>query len=317
MDARDDLIVKVQSGEMKLDEGEAEAARLGLKQLASKPDARAFDPMRETFWTLPMSVAWIAYRTPDAVREWWQNYRAQCRHWLYMDRWKGEGRSGYDLVPWSSASLAGLRMNDGFEARPDRDADYSMTIKDATDALFEAICSGCFETVARDAETGERHTILDIKWRDLALVENWEGERICTRVGEGQGPVKYTDIVLPSGAVRGLWDIRRPAPDPVMLPELWPMDRGGHMPLYCAAQWIATKGGAVIFDPLDVERWKPAFAELLARISSDEVGVTGFRKGMREPVPGYHFADVSVSYPFADTPIEIIMGDERYLQSHT
>jgi hypothetical protein len=46
------------------------------------------------------------------------------------------------------------------------------------------------------------------------------------------------------------------------------------------------------------------------------VKVIGCRDGTREPVPGYQFAGLRVSYPFIDTPIELILGDEMYLQSY-
>ena len=38
-------------------EAEFEAKRLGLEPLASAPDPNDYDPMREPFWTLPMTVA--------------------------------------------------------------------------------------------------------------------------------------------------------------------------------------------------------------------------------------------------------------------
>lgn len=93
-------------------------------------------------------------------------------------------------------------------------------------------------------------------------------------------------------------------------------DGPGFIPLYCAAQWIATEGGTIDFDPTDLDRWRAAYGELLARISSDEMKVIGFRNGMREPVPGYQFAGVKVSYPFVDMPLELILSDEMYLQSY-
>jgi hypothetical protein len=89
----------------------------------------------------------------------------------------------------------------------------------------------------------------------------------------------------------------------------------GYMPLYCAAQWIATRGGSVTFDPSDESVWKDAYDQLLARISSEEIKVIGTRDGRRQPVPGYHFAGCRVDYPFADSPFELLLSEELYLWS--
>src|SRR5262249_42297576 len=74
---RDDLIDKVRRGEMKPAEAEAEAARLGMKPFAVEADPVEFDPFRETWWTLPMTITWIAWRSPDRVREWWDRCRSE------------------------------------------------------------------------------------------------------------------------------------------------------------------------------------------------------------------------------------------------
>jgi hypothetical protein len=64
---RDDLIDDVRKGRLTPEQAEAEAARLSIGELARQPDRRAFKPMGEPFWTLPMAVAWIAWRSPDRV----------------------------------------------------------------------------------------------------------------------------------------------------------------------------------------------------------------------------------------------------------
>lgn len=80
---RDELIDRVRYGRLTPAEAEAEAAHLGLERLASRPDPSQFDPMRETWWTLPMAIAWIARRSPDEVRE----------SWIHTDQNVGSGIS--------------------------------------------------------------------------------------------------------------------------------------------------------------------------------------------------------------------------------
>jgi hypothetical protein len=89
------------------------------------------------------------------------------------------------------------------------------------------------------------------------------------------------------------------------------------MPLYCAAQWIAAKGGAVQFDPEDRTIWKRTFDDLLAHMASGDVQVSGVRKGEREHVTVLHFVDCPVCHPFCDDlTFEIITSNELYLRSY-
>jgi hypothetical protein len=92
-------------------------------------------------------------------------------------------------------------------------------------------------------------------------------------------------------------------------------DGAGYVPLFCAAQWIATRGGSVSFDPSDESVWKPAYERLLARIASEEIKVVGIRNGERQRVPGYHFAGCKIRYPFVEEPFELLPSNELYLSS--
>jgi hypothetical protein len=113
-------------------------------------------------------------------------------------------------------------------------------------------------------------------------------------------------------AMTGMCATKQPA-----LPETIPPTGAGNMPLYCAAQWIATEGGKRKFDPNDQSIWKAAFDDLLAHLSSGQVKVIGVRNGKREPVPGHHFAGCPVNYPFSAAPMALLLGEEIYLCSHT
>ena len=99
------------------------------------------------------------------------------------------------------------------------------------------------------------------------------------------------------------------------LAELMKPEGPGYVPLYCAAQWIATHGGSISFDPSDASVWKPAYEQLLARIASEEIKVVGIRNGERQPVAAHHFAGIRVSYPFVEEPFELLLSDELYLSS--
>src|SRR5262245_54940762 len=99
------------------------------------------------------------------------------------------------------------------------------------------------------------------------------------------------------------------------LPRLVPPEGPGYMPLFSAAQWIATRGGTVEINPGDLSVWQDAFAQLLARIASEEVTVTGMRDGEREKLQAHIFAGIPVDFPFHDTPFDLLLSEELYLSS--
>jgi hypothetical protein len=91
---------------------------------------------------------------------------------------------------------------------------------------------------------------------------------------------------------------------------------GGYMPLSQAAYWIATNGGTKSFDVNNQAAWKSAYDELLAHIASNDVQIIGQSSGgMNEEIDGFHFARLRVSYPYHDTPSELLFGSESYIES--
>jgi len=109
--------------------------------------------------------------------------------------------------------------------------------------------------------------------------------------------------------------VRRVKPN--RLPEPVKPDGAGYMALYCAAQWIATRGGTLEINPLDEGPWREAFKDLLDRIASENVKVVGVRDGVTKPehISGIHFASCLVAYPFSDTHLDLILGEELCLFS--
>ncbi len=87
----------------------------------------------------------------------------------------------------------------------------------------------------------------------------------------------------------------------------------GYMPLYCAANWIATKGATVNFDLEDLAAWKPVFAELLAVIVSEKVRVVGNRDNAQEVVAGHHFVGCAIQYPHHTVDFDLAIGDDLWL----
>ena len=158
----------VQHGEMTPADAESEAKRLGLGPFASEPDPNDYSPMREPFWTLPMTVAWIAYRTEDAVRNWWDEYRKEC--FWYFQEWRvgpdGPVYQGHFLKRRSNATLVRLQMADA-----KRDVAHPMSVAEAIDVLWQALRSGDLDASGIDEDTGQRVPIPAQQWHDLTWFE--------------------------------------------------------------------------------------------------------------------------------------------------
>ncbi|MEC5383070.1 hypothetical protein VSX64_19765 [Aurantimonas sp. C2-6-R+9] len=308
-----ELFERAKLGEITGEEADAEAIRLGLGSLSRQPGADDYRPEAQTHWTLPMAVAWIAYLDLNEVREWSALYRAECFDWLWQRCRRGlDGPiyEGWHLEQRSKPTLALLGISAAIDRAEGEEA-LNMSIREAQEALWIALREGFFTASGIDTETNRRVEIPGLEWHELVAVE---GRGEADEVRRGMMSTGYRDVLVPSVAVRGFW--RRPVERVERLPPTVHPDGDGFMPLVCAAQWIATEGGGVQFDPADESRWAHAYDLLLSAIASEGVRVVGTRAGVREPVPGYHFAGCRVDYPFSDAPLDMIMSEDLYLRSY-
>ena len=91
--------------------------RLGHGNLSGEPHEDNFDPMGETWWTLPMTVAWIAWRRPKFVRARWPEFSRNCWDWHYREwRLGPDVHSGHFLEQRREANLNMLRLSETIEA---------------------------------------------------------------------------------------------------------------------------------------------------------------------------------------------------------
>jgi hypothetical protein len=70
----------------------------------------------------------------------------------------------------------------------------------------------------------------------------------------------------------------------------------GYMPLYCAAQWIATAGHAVPWDVPADELWCRDYRLLCDAIASEDVKLVGDWEGETKPVPPHLLASCEISH---------------------
>lgn len=312
---RDQIIEDVRYGRLTPDEAERAAEQFGFGPLAGCPNPKNFDPMQEAGWTLPMAVAWIMWRNPEGVLSYFDPYRTECLDWHFR-KWRigfdGPIFEGHFLEPRSSATLSRLSLEDHFSDAEDRDERPILRFAKARQMLWRALQENILHATGVPNDSAQRVEIPDHEWHDLQSVEEAGRDVLRTGLLSSMG---YSNIVFSRVSVVSVWPARQLSNATAQLPPPIAPEGAGYFPLYCAAHWIATGGGAVNFDPTDAEGWSAAFSDLLARIASNKIETTGIRNGIREKVEGHIFASLRVDYPFSDAPLDLILSDELHLCS--
>lgn len=109
--------------------------------------------------------------------------------------------------------------------------------------------------------------------------------------------------------------------------ELLPFtpDQNGHVPLYCAALWLATQGGTKTINPDDPVVWKEAFDQLLTTVIAREIAVFGVKTGPahlpfqnpdspgRIEIEAHRFVDCVVIYPYHEGDYDLSLGEDDFL----
>jgi hypothetical protein len=317
-DPHDEIAEAVQYGRMTPDEAETKLKDLGLPPLAPQPNPADYNPMGLVWWTLPMTVAWIVWRTSADVREAWDAFRKEGSFWVH-ERWRagfdGPVYEGWKLRPLAPAKLSMLMLTEVHRRTEAKLPGEAISIGDATKALWRVLEAGALDGVGKKDHLDAPVPIPDHQWHNLAAIEEGGRDVVRHRERHGYSWRGYVDVSFRRQDVMAIWPPSRMEARGLSLPATMRPEGPGHMPLYCAAQWIATKGGTRDFDPTHATTWEQAYAELLARISSNQVTVTGVRNGVREKLDGYLFPSIAIDYPFADTSIDLFK-DELHLESY-
>jgi hypothetical protein len=317
---RDDLIDDVQNGRMSPEAAEEEAVRLGLPPLARVPDPASYNPMGETWWTLVMAIAWIAWRSPRKVCEFWDTYRRECWDWHYRGVRQGPGtpvQGRWFLKQREPATLSRLILEANYDKANGLLPNDWISVEAAKAKLWKPLSDNVMQATGMERPNGEeRVSIPDHEWCDLAPFQRKGRTVLLVRKGQSvAGASGYNDVMVLRQSVMALWPLDRREECDKLLPPTMSPDGPGYMPLYCAAQWIATQGGNFTFDPHHTPNWHAPYADLRARISSGEVTVTGVWDGIGGKLDPHLFASVRVAYPFSYEPLDLILSEDLYLAS--
>ena len=290
---RDEIADAVLHGRLTPNEAEARLKELGLPPLASDPNPADFNPMGEVWWTLPMTIAWIAWRSSSDVTRAWEVYRREKSYWEEWT-WRlppdGEVHTGFVVKASPPASLSILEITEIYRTRRGTLPNGAITVKAAQQKLWHALAANVFQATGINTETGERQVISDHQWHDLESIEEEGRDVLRRRRRHGVSKHGYDDIAFRRQNIMAIWQPSRIEQRQVELPPPMSPHGPGYMPLYCAAQWIATRGGTFKFDTSYQPIWEQAYTELLARIASDDVAATATYEGKPVKLEGFMFA---------------------------
>jgi hypothetical protein len=158
------------------------------------------DVLREPYWTLPMAVAWIAWRKiDDVVKRFWP-YAKQGGHWR-ESRGPNQTQTGWVWEDTDEPKLSDLMF---FEAAETYDDNAPIQfIKESREELWRALQSG--EISAIGSEGGRSHQkIASERWASLEIQPVLQGREY---VGAGQygDSEKIYDVRFLSKDLMQLW----------------------------------------------------------------------------------------------------------------
>jgi hypothetical protein len=315
--ARDIVIHKARVGEITPEEAEAEAERQGFGPLATKPSPVDFDPTLMPDWSLPMALAWIAWRTIDAVREHCADYREKCLLWFpgscnvpTEDGREFKRVDGYELRSLQRSTSVRLALVEAHLSSEEKlPQTCQMTIAKAERELFSALAAGNLVAIGKD----DARRVVDIpqrEWPYLHLFEEQESD-VLKRDALDATPA-FTEIKLWKSDLQRLWPeflVQSYMIEPMMQPGT-----AGYVPFCAALHWIMTRGGTVDKNLEDFGSWEACVQRLLPLLSTGEVQIVGRPStgGPATIIASETFAGVLVSHALKDD-LWVIVGYDPWI----
>jgi hypothetical protein len=203
--SRSSIYARFRLGEITQEEAEAEAQAAGIGTLECHPNPADFDPMAEPRWTLPMTLAWIIYRSVDSVRALMDSFQAATRIWLQKDYVSENGQTEKKL------DLVSPRRKSPFDVineavRADDSSAQALSGIAARDDLLRKLKSG--ELQAFGIGRGESmHTpISPITWETITTFFLDEPRIQASDIGTFlEENARFQEVRVESSKVRELW----------------------------------------------------------------------------------------------------------------
>jgi hypothetical protein len=309
-DERDLLIERVRIGEISPEDAEAEAREKGHGPLATTPSPEKFDPFEDREWSIPMVLAWIAFRSPDRVRDFNDAWRSESWFWKSRRGPKGaSSKSGWALVQRNPVTVMALQTA-GSAVSETETLDLTEV---ARRQLWPALRDGIFEATGVETKSGKQTVIPREFWTDPVLKDVRGKESLSVRF-EASPSSGFDHVRIGRAAVLSAWPAKPPPPE--RLPDLVPPEGRGFMAFSAAAQWIATKGGALDIGH-DPDAWYAACRQLTNAIASADVACTGvcMESGQREGLAPALFGSLKIHHLFGPEDVSGWLDQELYLST--
>lgn len=193
---------EIQQGRLLPNQANKRLAEINLPALDGMPPLEGFREVvqKEPYWTLPMSVAWIAWRNiDDVVKQYWP-YAKHGGHWR-ESRGPSQIQTGMNWESAEERTLSGLMVSEAVETYSDNPP--SKFIKDSREELWRALQAGELTAIGIEGQ-GSHKKIASERWASLAIQPQLRGREF---VGAGilGDAEKIYDVKLLSNDMRRIW----------------------------------------------------------------------------------------------------------------
>lgn len=210
------LLKQVREGSITPRQAELSALTSGIDLLGNgSTSGQSLDPMIEPWWTFAMTIAWIAWRTPDAVRDNWEQYTLSRSRWVRVP-YNALARPmsepiGYELHECRLPSAFDLMALEAFDGLSDADtAAMSKTIRESREDLFREAGRGELKAVGllEGAHTWPEalKAIEAHEWPYLELCS--DDERDVLRLRQDLMRMAYSRVLFSKATVMKQWPKR-------------------------------------------------------------------------------------------------------------
>jgi hypothetical protein len=194
------LLKRISEGAITPQEAEQQALAEGLGPLLIQPDPAKFDPLREPFWTIIMTLVWIMVRSPDEVREVWDAFRCGHMDWHHHDE-----NGQWSLRQRRPVDLKRLKLFYNLQPAFDQQVAFKMSVDEALRLLRRELQSGTIEATGIFVGSMRRERIAPVLWCDLKAFSHREQDYVTTEPGGNWGGTQFEQMLFPSAAVLAIW----------------------------------------------------------------------------------------------------------------
>jgi hypothetical protein len=202
---RSSIYARFTLGEITQEQAEAEARAAGFGTLERHPNPADYDPIREPFWTLPMTLAWIIYRSADPVARLMDSFQAETRIWLPTDYVGENGKTEKRLNLISPQRKSALDViNHAIKA--DDSLSQALSGIKARDELLRTLKSGQLQAFGIRPGESQHTSVPPITWETITTFFVDEPSIQASDIGSvDEKSARFHWVRVESARVRELW----------------------------------------------------------------------------------------------------------------